>query len=129
MTWPIRIQRRRVAGWRVPPCTIGVSRPSRFGNPYYVERCGRRRWRVWSRTGLAVVGTFEDRGDAHKTAVEQFYYNLPAAELAAACEILAGHNLMCWCPPPPPGIADRDWCHAGWLLEQIPRMPLRCEAT
>ena len=31
---PLRIQRKRVKGWRMPPDTIYVGRPSKFGNPF-----------------------------------------------------------------------------------------------
>lgn len=31
-----RVQLRRVKGWRMPPNTIGVARPSALGNPYVV---------------------------------------------------------------------------------------------
>ncbi len=36
---PERIQRRRTKGWRMPPNTISVTRPSRHGNPYF-PGCG-----------------------------------------------------------------------------------------
>jgi hypothetical protein len=31
---PKRIQRRRTKGWRLPPNTVIVSRPTKWGNPY-----------------------------------------------------------------------------------------------
>ena len=33
---PIRIQRKRTKGWRMPPNTIYVGRPSKWGNPFKV---------------------------------------------------------------------------------------------
>ena len=33
---PVRIQRKRTKGWRMPPNTIYVGRPSQYGNPYPV---------------------------------------------------------------------------------------------
>ena len=37
---PIRIQRRRTKGWRMPAGAVYVGRPSYFGNPFSVEMCG-----------------------------------------------------------------------------------------
>ncbi len=34
MNTPIRIQRKRVKGWKMPPNTVSVTRPGRFGNPF-----------------------------------------------------------------------------------------------
>ena len=31
---PIRIQRERTKGWRMPPNTVYVGRLSKFGNPF-----------------------------------------------------------------------------------------------
>lgn len=31
---PIGIQLRRTKGWRLPPNTVVVSRPSKWGNPF-----------------------------------------------------------------------------------------------
>lgn len=33
-TTPKRIQRRRTKGWRMPPNTVYVGRPTRWGNPF-----------------------------------------------------------------------------------------------
>lgn len=37
-----RIQRKRVKGWRMPPNTVYVGRPSKWANPYTVEEYGIR---------------------------------------------------------------------------------------
>lgn len=34
MTEPVRIQRRRVKGWKMPPNTVSVTRPGKWGNPF-----------------------------------------------------------------------------------------------
>lgn len=31
---PVRIQRKRVKGWRMPPNTVSVTRPGKWGNPF-----------------------------------------------------------------------------------------------
>jgi hypothetical protein len=38
MTAPIRIQRKRTKGWRMPPNTVYVGRPTRWGNPFGANR-------------------------------------------------------------------------------------------
>lgn len=35
---PVRIQRRRAPGWRMPEGAIYVGRPSRWGNPFWVGK-------------------------------------------------------------------------------------------
>lgn len=89
---PVRIQRRRVKGWRMPEGAVYVGRPGRWGNPY--------------------GGT--DRADA----VEMFKDMLKRAPADAKGESifqtirehLAGKDLACWCP-------DGEPCHADVLLE------------
>lgn len=41
MTAPIRIQRKRTKGWKMPPNTVCVTRPGRWGNQWRigVNRC------------------------------------------------------------------------------------------
>jgi hypothetical protein len=39
MSAPVRIQRKRAKGWRMPANTVSVTRPGQFGNPYY-PGCG-----------------------------------------------------------------------------------------
>lgn len=116
MTAPQRIQRRRAKGWRMPPNTVCVSRPGRLGNPYEIHREGRR-WIVKSQG--AIQGAFDSEADARKTAVEFYRYSMGWNGLLMAKKQIGGQNLACWCRLPPAGIADRDWCHAGWLCEAV----------
>ena len=84
---PVRIQQRRLKGWRKPPGAVSVARPGRWGNPFPVEN-----------------------GD-HATAVRQFEdYLKSQPELVAAAKLaLKGKDLMCFCPLSEP-------CHAEvWL--------------
>lgn len=37
MSVPVRIQLRRVAGWRMPENTVSVARPTLWGNPFWVS--------------------------------------------------------------------------------------------
>ena len=87
---PCRIQQRRTKGWRKPAGAISVARPSRWGNPFPVER-----------------------GD-HATAVSRFERHLRDHPelLAAAKAVLRGHDLMCFCPLTKP-------CHADVWLQAV----------
>ena len=38
MRKPIRIQRKRTKGWRMPANTVYVGRPSKFGNPFTLRQ-------------------------------------------------------------------------------------------
>lgn len=90
-TKPIRIQRKRAKGWRLPPNTVYVGRPTKWGNPYKVGgKCG---------------PFMEDTITAF--SAKHFYIGhalkLPHQELR-------GKNLACWCALDQP-------CHADILLE------------
>ena len=81
-----RIQRKRAKGWRQPPNTLFVGRPTRWGNPYTVAEYGRRE---------AVM----------KFRVDFLLGNLDVKPEDAR-EAMAGYrHLACWCAP------DED-CHA-----------------
>lgn len=88
---PERIQRKRVKGWKMPANTVSVTRPSKFGNPWIVER-------------FSTCGCHDARD-----AVRLFRkHEAHLAPLAAA--ELRGKNLACFCPLGQP-------CHADVLLE------------
>jgi hypothetical protein len=107
---PFRVQLRRAKGWRLPPLTKVVARPSEWGNP----------WRVGDRITLR----YPHPGRKERAAGVEYVRELViSAELAVALyriaftpdadEIraeFAGLNLACWCPLDQP-------CHADVLLE------------
>lgn len=103
MTAPVRIQRRRTKGWRLPPNTVCVTRPGRWGNPLrvgmwknYTAADAARDYRLWI-----------DR-DGRVLSFDGAFGKPPTvAEIRAA---LRGKNLACWCAPGAP-------CHADVLLE------------
>jgi hypothetical protein len=86
-----RIQRRRSAGWRMPPGTVYVGRPTRFGNPYPADGPGGRAAAV-----TAYAAYLAARPDL----------------IAQAREQLTGHDLACWCPL-------SEACHADVLLQLL----------
>lgn len=104
MSRPVRIQLRRVRGWSMPPNTVYVARPSKWGNPYVVGRDVRsaegavRMFRRW------LDGLLDDApGDCADLNARD--------RILADIEQLRGKNLACYCRP-------GDACHADILLER-----------
>jgi Domain of unknown function (DUF4326) len=90
---PVRIQRKRAKGWRMPEGAVYVGRPTKWGNPWRVHRgCDDARNAVREYRALII---------ANQQAPE--LYRLPLHELR-------GKDLACWCPLDQP-------CHADVLLE------------
>ena len=93
MPKPERVQLRRTKGWRMPPNTVKVARPTMWGNPFRIGDFGVpdavaavERYREWL-AGMVV-------GPPIPTDIGR----------------LRGKSLACWCPPGEP-------CHADVLLE------------
>jgi len=87
---PVRIQRKRTKGWRMPLNTVYVGRPTKWGNPYIPES-----------------------PDEYQEAVDDFEFwmkALIARGLNHDFNELRGKDLACWCP------LDRP-CHADVLLK------------
>jgi Domain of unknown function (DUF4326) len=91
---PRRIQRKRVKGWKMPPNTVYVGRPSIWGNPYELRRGDSHELKMAVANYRAVI-------EANQLSAERF--RKPIAQLR-------GKNLACWCPLDQP-------CHADVLLE------------
>jgi hypothetical protein len=121
---PERIQSRRIAGWRKPPHTIYVGRPTMWGN----------RWKVgtWSNTLGRNVATVEEAIALYGEV------GWPEGHMRGWLrENLAGRNLMCWCrlcdvhaAGKRLGVVCSDCapCHADWLLNVVnPGAINRCE--
>lgn len=90
---PVRVQRRRTKGWRMPPNTQAVDRSTAFGNfqgvyPYVTRTEAVRLSREWL------------MADTEEARNYRVWYR---AELR-------GWNLACWCPLDQP-------CHGDVLLE------------
>ena len=108
---PLRVQRKRTKGWRMPENTIYVGRPSKWGNP--------RDWKEY----LEWYPDAEPE-ELRRMATSDFKHFIvdpaliptprpKAPEYVAVADIrkeLAGKNLACWCPLDQP-------CHADVLLE------------
>ena len=96
---PIRIQRKRIKGWRMPEHTICVSRPSTFGNPFIVGK------------PVVYEGFLYKVKDAkHSVGLyEKYVVKAHQQELLIKMN-LEGWNLACWCSLDQP-------CHADILLK------------
>jgi len=102
-----RVQLSRKKGWRMPPDTISVARPGRWGNPFSVL------------PGLAPgtqVGRYVAMPSVEQAvaAYRRWLRDDPAGQRVAqeAKSALRGHNLACWCRLDGP-------CHAQVLLELV----------
>lgn len=110
---PERVQLSRRKGWRMPPNTVSVARPGKWGNPFTVRGC-RAAGFVGTDAELAarVVGAFR----AWLTSPHwRENWSGPEAErrrntILSELPSLRGKNLACWCPLDQP-------CHAAVLLE------------
>ena len=112
MSEPVRIQRRRTRGWKMPPNTVSVTRPGEWGNPfrvggYYRVNAGAFAW-LEAIEEIAKQDPRFFKVETNEQAVELFRkYAEPRAQ---KFKTLRGKNLACWCPLDQP-------CHADVLLE------------
>jgi hypothetical protein len=115
---PERIQRKRTKGWRMPPDTIYVGRPSEWGNPFTVGEVyfdGESFFHAYGH--LMKAGEYQGMPTGEVT-VENCLILFRAwcekyMELGPGgywIERLRGKDLACWCKQNAP-------CHADILLE------------
>lgn len=123
---PQRIQLRRTKGWRKPADTIVVARPSKWGNPFTIQKLRGKFWIVTDLFNLAAGTTgvppmfptqflaatlAVDMFESHIGVLGSYEYDTPDHDLNE----LSGRELACWCP-----LADEAgnrWpCHADVLL-------------
>jgi hypothetical protein len=95
---PIRVQLSRRQGWRMPPNTVKVSRPTKWGNPFRVTE-----ERTQSECVMAFSLWFRNES-THAGMADQRQWVLDHLHE------LRGKNLACWCRPGTP-------CHADVLLK------------
>lgn len=146
MTGPIRIQRKRIKGWKMPPNTVNVTRPGKFGNPFDFrsgdcsflaltygcrgDRSGRieasvkafREWIEPQPKGKRLVRY--ERGVSFGSDEKAFQvgprFIVGPPPSSKAIQELRGKNLACFCALDQP-------CHADVLLE-LANGPI-CEAA
>jgi hypothetical protein len=132
---PQRIQRKRTKGWKMPPNTIYVGRPTKWGNPFNFSSSDN----CWNALALGCRGDAKGRREAAVKAFRQWIADPrgrvkemdfalvmeckgktvqlgPRAKAGTAPsheevrQSLRGKNLACFCPLDQP-------CHADVLLE------------
>lgn len=124
---PVRIQRRRIKGWRAPEGAVYVGRGSKWGNPCTQIRMPALDGSEWEQEGRLGKTSGQHHAYVHpdKTITShlvqdatreqavamyrRFIEHRPSLAEAARTE-LVGRDLMCWCP-------DNEPCHADVLLE------------
>jgi hypothetical protein len=135
MAAPVRIQRKRVKGWRMPPNTVSVTRPGRWGNPFDFRKSDC----CWLALSYGCRGDRLGRQEASVKAFREWIEPPPKGKKAVRYERgvrfgtdektstivairteLAGKNLACFCALDQP-------CHADVLLEMA-NAPI-CEAA
>ena len=97
---PRRIQRKRTRGWKMPPNTVYVGRPTMWGNPYQAGMCDLHVRGV----NRVMVGN-DELVRAYRGYARRCLEHDPNR-----FEPLRGKNLACWCRLDQP-------CHADVLLE------------
>jgi hypothetical protein len=100
---PIRIQRKRTRGWRMPPNTVSVTRPGPYGNPLRVGM-----WRGYTAADAKADYKRWIERDLTVRSFEGAFGKPPSIERIR--RDLGGKNLACWC-------ALGDPCHGDVLLE------------
>lgn len=103
---PIRIQRRRTKGWRMPEGAIYVGRPTEWGNPFTGPDAVPH-FRLWM-TGEFVPG--EPGRQLRQGEMRHPNGMVALAPVDVVQMFLRGHDLACWCALDQP-------CHADVLLE------------
>ena len=110
---PERIQRKRSAGWRMPPNTVSVARPGTFGNPFTISAAVESGYASPERAQQFVVDCFRDW--LGPTQRGRDCWQGPESDrrrkaILDSLHTLRGKNLACFCPLDQP-------CHASVLLE------------
>lgn len=115
----MRVQLSRAAGWRMPPNTVSVARPCKWGNPYRVHPHGR----YYPSEAVRLFAGIAD-GCWSPSLVEGYPDHIASDIYEARCAWtkrigshpleamrveLLGKNLACWC-------ALDQTCHADVLL-------------
>ncbi len=139
---PARIQRTRRKGSRLPAGAVCVSRPSRLGNMFAIERLPRHLFgefgadphRVYDITGRVPFrieeNIYPDRFIASVCAVRNYELHTGPfgsheydADTRAFIASIAGRDIACWCPLVVPG-TNHPWpCHGNSILRWANNLP------
>ena len=128
---PVRVQRQRTKGWRMPEGAVYVGRGSRWGNPFIISgrhviglsyQDVRDNWGRVSAPADAVLYMSASHPIDPAEVVTRFSRLMYVRErdepdrLRQWLTPLRGRNLACWCPLDD-GHGNRVPCHADVLLE------------
>lgn len=115
---PKRIQRKRTKGWRMPPNTVYVGRPSKWGNPFRLGDLvlkGDPDPNYRGAFAMLYTRTTAEHADGRYTelktgeqVLEWYRWYMSVTEHPFA--LLRGKDLACWC-------REGASCHADVLLE------------
>lgn len=118
---PVRVQRKRVKGWKMPPNTVSVTRPGRWGNPFKIGDLikignGKKQGEFSYLKCLYPKyndGSFKELKNSEDViaAYKEYVTKYPSKDMIE----LKGKNLACFCPLDKP-------CHADILLEVVSNM-------
>lgn len=114
MKAPIRVQRKRTKGWRMPENTVYVGRPSAFGNPFVIGQTYKTEENGpaigWGEALKYMTGPLI-KIETRTQAVEMYEAYLKRCPIPDdMINELKGKNLACFCPLDKP-------CHADVLLK------------
>jgi hypothetical protein len=116
---PVRIQRKRTAGWRMPENTVYVGRPSQWGNPFRPEQASDAGYR----DGHAMAAYAFRRWLAGDPIWFVKDRALDREFILTGISALRGKNLACWCR-----LVDHRGnyqpCHADVLLSLANDVPM-----
>lgn len=117
MNKPIRVELLRKKGWKMPPNTIKVTRPSKWGNPFriggYFMIGDPRPDSPFRMSWCEAMPAYADSNFVwieNAAMAVDFFRRLMATGYHKDLSALRGKNLACWCKLGHP-------CHADVLLE------------
>lgn len=125
-----RIQRKRTKGWKMPPNTIYVGRPTKWGNPFklggdMIYHCASHRRTIldpWVLTYHDEFYTIEEGLKRVVSLYEQWldgnFADLPKPPTSDEFAELTGHDLACWCPLLNKA-GKHNPCHVDILLNKL----------
>lgn len=97
---PIRIQRKRTKGWKMPDNTLYVGRPTKWGNPFYIGKPDAKKGIIYA------CENNQQAVNCYKEAIDWGVLKFLQEDLHE----LKGKNLSCFCSLDKP-------CHADILLK------------
>jgi len=109
---PVRIQRKRTLGWRMPANTVYVGRGSKWGNPFVVGEAikDQMNFAMFLWMGIPSNAWENNQPMTLDQVMSSYRRFVPEYPSMYPTWKLKGKNLACWCRLDQP-------CHADILLE------------